>query len=311
MVITDVLKKHRHKLLKKSNVVAVGIGYKIKGGKKTSELSIVCSVTKKVHTSLLKKKDIIPKEIDRCSTDVIETGSFRALKKRTDRWRPAPGGVSIGHEEITAGTLGCLVRRGLEVYILSNNHVLANSNNANIGDQILQPGKYDGGQLTQDMIARLADFVPIHFITPEGCIGKAVKLFRIRQTENLVDAAIAKPETERGLPVKDEILDIGVPKGLNFNAGLELPIQKSGRTTELTKGKIEQIAVTVQVNYGNGKIAVFNDQIMAGGMSSGGDSGSVVLDNSKNLVGLLFAGSATSTVINPIKHVFDLLNLTL
>lgn len=310
-MIKKALEKHRHKLLKKSFVVAVGIGFKRKGGKKTDELSIVCSVSTKIPESLLKKKELIPKEIDGWPTDVIETGTFRALKARTARWRPAPGGVSIGHEEITAGTLGCLVKRSGDIYILSNNHVLANSNLAKIGDQILQPGKYDGGKLTQDMIARLTDFVFINFIGQEGCVGKIMKLFRHKQVENFVDAAIAAPEISDGLPVKKDILDIGIPKGLNKHAGLELPIQKSGRTTALTKGKIEQINVMAQVDYGDGKIAVFSDQIMAGDMCSGGDSGSAVLDMNKNLVGLLFAGSATSTVINPIKHVFDLLDLTL
>ena len=305
----DVLQRNRHKLLKKANVVAVGIGLKVVDGEKTPQMSIVCSVRKKVPLTKLKKKDLIPQEIENVATDVVETGTIRALLKRTDRHRPAPGGVSIGHEEITAGTLGCLVKRNGQLYILSNNHVMANSNMAEIGDQILQPGKYDGGQLTQDMIARLADFVPIEFIAPPGgCTGQLLPgWLRPKALENLVDAAIAVPVATN--LVVSNILDIGIPLGLNTDPVLGLLIQKSGRTTELTKGSIEQVDVTVQVQYGEGKIAVFTDQLMAGAMSSGGDSGSAVLDMEKHLVGLLFAGSDTVTVINKIEHVYNLLGL--
>lgn len=306
----EVLNKNRKKLMKLTNVVAVGIGYKVKSGKRTYKLSIVFSVTKKLPLSELKKKDVIPTEIEGVVTDVVETGIIRALKARTDRWRPAPGGVSIGHYRITAGTLGCLVfKRDDTVYILSNNHVLAESNNAAIGDQILQPGKHDGGEWGKDRIATLTDYIPIEFVGLDGCVGKIAKLFGAKQAENLVDAAIAKP-VEEGL-LKKEILEIGIPHGLNVTPELGLIIQKSGRTTALTKGTIEQLDVTVQVQYGEGKIAIFSDQIMAGNMCSGGDSGSAVLDTDKNLVGLLFAGSDTSTVINRIKHVFDLLDLNL
>lgn len=305
----ELLKTTRHKFMKTANVVAVGIGYKVKAGRKTDQLSIVFSVTKKLPLSELKKKDIIPAEIEGVITDVIETGIIRALKARTERWRPAPGGVSIGHYRITAGTLGCLVRRDEIIYILSNNHVLAESNNGAIGDQILQPGKYDGGEWGKDRIATLSDFVPIEFIGIDGCVGKIAKLFGAKQKQNLIDAAIARPVQE-GL-VKKEILDIGIPEGLNVTPELGLLIQKSGRTTALTKGIIQQTDVTVQVQYGEGKIALFEDQLMAGEMCSGGDSGSAVLDMDKNLVGLLFAGSETSTVINRIEHVFKLLEISL
>jgi len=87
-------------------------------------------------------------------------------------------------------------------------------------------------------------------------------------------------------------------------------IKKSGRTTGLTHGVIEQTNVTVNVQYGEGKIAKFEDQLMAGKMCAGGDSGNAVLTEDNKLVGLLFAGSENSTVINRIENVFDLLKLT-
>ena len=77
--------------------------------------------------------------------------------------RPVPGGISIGHTEITAGTFGCLVKRGSDTYILSNNHVIANSNDAQVGDVIIQPGPVDGGTSPADDIARLAEFIPMSY----------------------------------------------------------------------------------------------------------------------------------------------------
>lgn len=327
--LKEIFNETRYELLKKSNVVAVGLGYKVTEGVKTKDLAIVCSVTKKLPHQQLAKEDLIPSVIGDRRTDVVETGTIRALVDRTRRWRPAPGGVSIGHELITAGTLGCLVKKGGKHYILSNNHVLANSNKANVGDQILQPGPYDGGNLTMDMIARLSEFVPINFIGGEnGCkignafistINKTLKITgrktRIvarqeEQLENRVDAAIAEPI--RLEDVNANILEIGPLFGTAI-IGLGAEIKKSGRTTGVTTGTIDQVNVTVQVQYGEGKIALFVDQFMAGEMCSGGDSGSAVISSLNSidnyLVGLLFAGSDTTTVINPIKYVFEELKL--
>jgi hypothetical protein len=311
----------------KENVVAVGLGYKTINGVRIKEMSIVCSVVKKVPLKDLKKKDRIPKKIEGISTDVNQTGRFRALKARTDRWRPAPPGVSIGHEHITAGTFGAVVKKKGEegLYILSNNHVLANSNEGAIGSAILQPGKYDGGTYPKDMIARLVDFVEIEWMGGQGCqIGQAVagafnlstrafgfktRLMAIREESpvNYVDAAIAKPLNDD--LVERDILEIGIPEGFNHNHHVGMEIQKSGRTTGLTGGVIEQVDVMVQVSYGDGKIALFDEQLIAGNISAGGDSGSVVFDLNKKIVGLLFAGSDTVTVINTVDDVWRLLEL--
>src|SRR6266581_984976 len=74
------------------------------------------------------------------------TGRIMAFSDPTKRQRPAPPGFSVGHPAITAGTIGARVRDAVgRVYILSNNHVLANSNGATIGDPEYQPGPFDGG----------------------------------------------------------------------------------------------------------------------------------------------------------------------
>lgn len=324
-IIKSTFERVKLDLLRKVGVVAVGIGYKTVGGMKTSIPAIVCSVVKKLPIKDLKAVDLIPAQIESTSTDVIETGVIRALEDRTKRWRPAPGGVSIGHEKITAGTLGCLVEKGGKKYILSNNHVLANMNEGAIGDAILQPGAYDGGTFPYDRIATLAEFVKINFIGGDsGCsvskaitkvlnfITKSVKsgsrfaTSRAELPENRVDAAIAEPLDVNW--VLNEILEVGKLLGLG-EATLGLGVKKSGRTSGLTRGTIDVMNVAVQVQYGDTKIAYFVDQLQAGAMSEGGDSGSAVVDNENRLIGLLFAGSDATTIINPIQFVFSELKL--
>jgi len=324
--IRKVLKNHRAQLLNRANIVAVGIGYKITNGKKTSTLGIVCSVSKKIQSWQLSNIDRVPTNLNGILTDVIETGIIHALRSPTERHRPAPGGVSVGHRNITAGTLGCLVKKEGKSLILSNNHILANSNDAKIGDPILQPGPHDGGHYPEDHIANLEEFIHINIIDdPSDCpiatnivnfLNKVAKIFKrnsklqaISQAGiNLVDAAIARPLNPED--VENWILRIGAIQGI-AEGELGMAIQKSGRTTGLTAGKIQQIDVTVNVQYGEGKIAQFTDQLMAGAISQGGDSGSAILDENNNLVGLLFAGSDTSTIMNRIQNVFNALDVSL
>lgn len=327
VLVRETLKKHKDRLLKKKNVVAVGVGFKVIGGQVSSIPSIICSVTKKLRPTSLKDQDMVPYEVDGIPTDVIETGVIRAFQSPTGRFRPALGGVSIGHYAITAGTLGCLVRKAGVNYILSNNHVLANSNAAKIGDAIIQPGQYDGGVNPADEIATLSEFIPIQFGGgTSGCpisgaivkvlnglaalVGSQTRLeaISIQAATNLVDAALAKPTSVSN--VRPDILGIGNVLG-TIDAALGMKVKKSGRTTGVTQGEIIQTNVTVNVQYGGGKIATFTDQLMAGAMSQGGDSGSTVLDNSNRIVGLLFAGSETTTIMNRIGNVFSALGVTL
>lgn len=327
----------RNELLARANVVAVGVGMKTVGGEATNDPAIVCSVTAKRPREALAPGDLVPASVDGVPTDVVRTGPIYALQSPTGRFRPAPGGVSIGHVSITAGTLGCLVRRQGRLHILSNNHVLANSNDATAGDPILQPGPADGGRNPGDLIARLRDWVPIEFDPGGGggggspcalagaaagvlnaaaaLMGSRTRLRPVReveadtqQTTNLVDCAIAEPLSDAD--VLTEILQLGVPAGI-AEGTLGLAVRKSGRTTGLTTGTIQQIDVTVRVSFGAGRSATFVDQLLAGPMSQGGDSGSVVLDEGNRVVGLLFAGSVNTTVMNRIQNVFQALQLTL
>ncbi len=156
-------------LLAKANVVGVGIGYKGAFGEPSDQLALIALVDVKKPPSALRPEDQIPPEIQGIRTDVVEIGLPRAQQDlpARRRWRPIiPGGVSIGHYQVTAGTLGAVVRdrSSGEYLLLSNNHVLANSNDAQIGDPILQPAATDKGVNPSDVVARLERFVPLRYV---------------------------------------------------------------------------------------------------------------------------------------------------
>ncbi len=316
-------------LFARANVVGVGVGNKVTRGEPTDERCVVVFVERKIRSEELRRGDLVPRDLEGVPTDVIETGRFVALAMaapavvgRTERVRPAPGGVSIGHSKITAGTLGVLAHRTTgEAVILSNNHVLANSNAGMPGDLILQPGPADGGR-TADAIATLITYVPIVFKEEElGPLGRLLDriagpwlawlglgLRRLpADTRNRVDAAIAAPLADD--LVAPGILDIGAVRG-TAAAEIGMGIRKSGQTTGLTRGKITALDAVLEVDY-VGKTAVFREQLVGDLLSRGGDSGSLIVDDANHAVGLLFAGGLNTTVFNPIGAVLTALDITL
>ena len=153
--------------LSRANVVGVAVGNKEDKTVADGEKAVVVLVEQKLPLAALSASDVIPKQLDGIRTDVYEVGYLRAYDTPRDRFRPTiPSGVSIGHFKITAGTLGVIVtdRNTGERLILSNNHVLANSNDAAKGDAILQPGPADGGQNPADIVAHLERFIPLGFV---------------------------------------------------------------------------------------------------------------------------------------------------
>lgn len=294
--VIAVQEKNEASLFNLSNVNAVGAGFKHTTNKATDKLCIQVFVKKKLSKSKLDSADMVPKTIDGIKTDVVEVGEIEA-QAYTQRLRPAQPGYSIGHYRITAGTFGCMVRDTCypcRYYILSNNHVLANSNASRVGDAILQPGAIDGGKNPTDRIATLSRFVPIKF----GSLDNY----------NLVDAAIAKPLDQRN--VFASIKNLGIPKGTE-EATLTMPVVKTGRTTETTTGAVTSVNVTVAVNFGSAGTAYFKNQFMTADMSNPGDSGSILLSRkNRKAVGLLFAGSSTVTIYNNIHNVMMALNVT-
>jgi hypothetical protein len=320
----------KKEILDKSNVIGVGVGFKETKGERTEEAAIVVFVKQKLPLAQLSENDIIPKSLNNFPTDIIEVGELKAFNKNTQRYRPVPGGVSIGHHNVTAGTFACMVYDDFtgDPLFLSNNHVLANSNNAKLGDTIIQPGSYDGGTVSSDSIGTLERFVPIRFNTssPTCNISKTYAQFgnfvaslfnsthRIsayktqQEIYNLVDAAVGRPYSDD--LITDTILDIGEIIGI-IDAELGMKVRKSGRTTGYTSGEIIALDASVSINFGEGKTAIFEKQILTNGISAPGDSGSLLIElNNPFAVGLLFAGSDTVTIYNPIKYVLRDLHIS-
>ncbi len=218
--------------------------------------------------------------------------------------RPVPIGISTGHPDISAGTIGARVKDvagGL--YALSNNHVYADANLAKKWDNVVQPGSYDGGSLPEDEIGRLADYIRIDFAGGNNIVDAAIAL----TDSSLLDSSTA-PE------------GYGPPNTATRTAYIDQAVQKCGRTTGCTSGYVSEISVTLNVCYEGtifvcSKYARFVDQIgiSPGTFSSSGDSGALIVSNdeARNPVALLFAGSSSLTFGNPIDAVLSSLSVTI
>lgn len=225
--------------------------------------------------------------------------------------RPLLIGASIGHVKITAGTTGAFVRRGTAVHVLSNNHVLANEDQAKTNDWILQRAPYDGGKQPAERIARLKQWVRLK---PAGT--------------NFIDCAIAAIQPRIAY-------DAGRLRQLVSNADRKLAgvatgpldagdfVYKVGRTTGPTKGRVTAFDVdNLVIGYDVGNLR-FDNQIEIEGtgrtaFSDGGDSGSLIVNESMQAVALLFAGGDQGgsnglglTYANPIPRVLSELKATL
>jgi hypothetical protein len=310
----------------RSNVVGVAAGVKWKNGEPTGEPAVLVLVTHKVAKQSLSKADLVPAKLQNIQTDVLSVGEPIAgegpidigIQTLTKKVRPAGGGYSVGHFQITAGTIATCVYdllpgastnplnpvHGVGIpsrfYILSNNHVLANVNAGPVGAPILQPGPADGGVNPADRIATLSRFIPIQ-LTP------AVPL---AAQNNIVDCAVAEGEffnlnreiywsgCVRGWRVRDKVL-----------AMVGQTVKKTGRTTNFTTGRITAVNATIDVNFGGGRVGRMKDQIVTTNMSAGGDSGSLIMTLDNVAIGLLFAGSPTSMIANQIQNVRSMLRV--
>lgn len=247
-------------------------------------------------------------------SDVIVTGRFLPLITATaqanrERRRPARPGCSIGFEFpppedqfVMAGTFGAVVEKGGRRFILSNNHVLAENGRISIDAPIFQPGLLDGGDTATDQIAELSEFVPV------------------TRQNNAVDCALARvldpgDVSPRPMPRVNRLLS---PQPIAARDGML--VEKTGRTTGYTRGSVTDVAADVSVGrYSDSQgefDAVFTDQIIVespGGMfSDRGDSGSIIVERqTKRVTALLFAGSASHTIGNPIGEVLARLGVQL
>lgn len=318
------------------NVHAVGIGRKITEGKTEALKCVRIYVVQKLARSLMAPRDIIPAEVNGVPTDIIEAEppfAFAAKKassakarrpristaatsvvpcsqNRRKSHRPIVAGISAGHRDITAGTLGCFCKSKkssddtAQWFVLSNNHVFANVNHGLIGDPLYQPGPADGGGFS-DFFAALHRHVPI-------ALGGVVA--------NRVDAAIGK--INKDIQFKTEICSIGSVSGI-ITGEDQMLVRKHGRTTGLTEGQIddEDYSGLVGLDYGDPNIvALFENQLRVVAVPSdvpfglGGDSGSVLVHKTDaKVVGLYFAGpqSGNYGLANRIEHVVSDLEISI
>ena len=296
---------HTDVLMANPGVVGTGVGLNADG----EPVVVILTETRGVRG--------LPRTLDGVPVVVRQSGKIYALKHEcghkgppcsggeegastdpTARFdRPVPIGVSTGHPDITAGTIGCRVTDGEDVYALSNNHVYADENTVSIGDAVIQTGTFDGGSLPDDYVGTLDAYVEIKF---DG-------------SDNTVDAAIAlTTASDVGNSTPSD--GYGTPKSQTMAPAVNMKVKKYGRTTGLTKGSVYVINATVNVGYSTG-VAKFVNQIVVqpGGFSAGGDSGSLIVVDGKGRdkahnnepVGLLYAGSSFFTIANPIDDVLS------
>lgn len=206
----------------------------------------------------------------------------------------------ISRRYCCSGTLGSLVQDTSGVkYILSNNHVLAIGDKAVAGDDISQPGLIDSN-------CQIATIVADFTVAP--------------QLGSNVDAAIAQLRTGT-MDATGYIEDIGVPSSIVRNPAVGLGVAKSGRTTGFQTGTVSSINSSVTVKYttecgsNKGVNVSYTNQVVINSttFSAGGDSGSLIVTNDSchQPVALLFAGSSSATIGNPIGQVLSKVSTSL
>jgi hypothetical protein len=273
--VMAVQNRHTSRLMADPDVIGTATGLTDDG-----EVAIMVLVTSR------RAADAVPRVIEGVRVKIRMTDRIMAVKGR-------PGGA--------------LVQGGGKTYILSNSHVFAGDiassagdpDVAQIGNPINQPGVIDVGcaNLSADYVANLSSLSTLN-------------------TGANVDCAIA--EVIAGAVRTDgSILEIGTISATTVSAFVGQAVKKSGRTTGLTRSVVEGLNASVNVGYedecnGQSFTKLFTGQILVDGrvrgksFLSGGDSGSLMVedeDPNPNAVGLLFAGSSSIAVANPINEV--------
>jgi hypothetical protein len=205
------------------------------------------------------------------------------------------------------GTLGSLVQRNGLFYILSNNHVLARSDSASLGDNIIQPGLIDTNcnPNSASVVAHLSQFTRLE--TPGTNVDAAIALINAGAVDT-TGTILSLGSTATG-----NVPDPGPPRaGAGIAANVGLSVAKSGRTTGLRCSTVGAIGVSTRVQYqtGCGTGTTFNvtyqNQISVSGgtFSAVGDSGSLIVSQgTADPVALLYGGSDTDSVGNPVQDV--------
>jgi len=224
-------------------------------------------------------------------------------------------GYDLANGYCCGGTLGSLININGEQYILSNYHVFesdivpgGNSRVAEDGSPVIQPGLIDVGCNLNN--------------------AQTVATLVVKQSlpNSNVDVGIAKVTSGMVDPT-GAILEIGTISGQTVVASLNQLVKKSGRTTGLTRSKVVGLNATISVTYDNecaggtaftktftGQILIDNQLAKAKKFIAGGDSGSLMVEDvttNPHAVGLLYAGSNTYAIANPIDEVLSFCGATM
>jgi len=261
-------------------VTGIDVGYKEVGGQLTDQVAIRVHVAHK--TDSVPDDQRVPAEIDGAVTDVLERRyEPQVLNQQvatvtpqadTTHYTTLEGGISMGPSRVIA----CV------------------DNTFHNGDRMVQPSRIDTGVPPGDEFGSLA---------------------RETLSANVDGAVIA---IDAGRATACQIVDIGLVAGTRA-ATLGMAVRKRGRTTLLTYGSVDGLSFSVNIDYGDGigvktltnQISIAADTTKNPLFSDHGDSGSVIVDDSGFVVGLLFAGAGTSTVANPIAAVQSELNISM
>jgi hypothetical protein len=317
--VMAVQDRHTAELMQIPGVVGVATGLDPANGKAAI----------KVYTEKALPPGQLKKEFD--GVRVIEevTGKIRAMKggggggtSHTAKQTPpvqlgCSGGPTsdLANGYCCGGTLGSLVTKGGNLYILSNSHVFAgdvvsggNNHSATIGDDIGQPGLIDvncsaaGANVVADL-SSLSSIYP-----PNNGSNVDCSIAQIRSGMVRTDGAI---------------LEIGTLSSSTVAASIGQAVKKSGRTTGLTRSSISGLNATINVGYetecaGTSFTKTFTGQIVVSNNGSrflnSGDSGSLMVEDvnsNPRAVGLLYAGGGSTAIANPIGQVLSYLGVTM
>ena len=312
----DVQDRHTASLMTNSNVVGTATGVMDDGTP-----AILVFTKEEIAPSLLAKGTVIPSELEGVPVVVQVTGELKAMKagggvSHTAKQTPpiqlgTSGGwrYDLANGYCCGGTLGALIQKGGNQYVLSNYHVLwgdivlgGNSRVATAGDPVIQPGLIDVGCIAtsaQD-VATLAD---------AGSLPAAN-----------VDAGYALVIPEM-VSSTGSILEVGTISATTITPSVGQLVKKSGRTTGLTRSSVTGINGTVSITYGNecaggtaftktftGQVIIANSRCR---FQNSGDSGSLLVQDittNPKAVGLCYAGSSICSqsaiaIANPIDAV--------
>ncbi|HOT96693.1 MAG TPA: hypothetical protein PLN61_09180 [bacterium] len=314
--VAAVQERHTASLMKNSEVVGTYVTVTEAGQ------PVIVVMTK--SPVLQKGPGGLPAELESVPLLVQVTGEIKAMKSSSSTSHTAKqtppiqlgtsGGWSydLANGYCCGGTLGSLIKIGSAQYILSNYHVLeadivsgGNSRVATSGDPVIQPGLIDVN------------------CSAAGAQNVATLVVKNSLPSNNVDCAVA--QVISGMVRTDgSILEIGTLSATTVAASVGQAVKKSGRTTGLTRSSVSGLNGTVSVSYenecagGTAFTKTFTGQIIIANKQSkflnSGDSGSLMVQDvttNPKAIGLLFAGSNTTAVANPINEVLSFLGATM